>query len=215
MKPLIRYLALLTVPLVTARADFPNTFTRVGPEYRLSLGAYDRYYFGFQRTTDLQQQFTTIAMALGMPAPTFGYTPGSGELQGFLRAEAIDMFAPNDTDDDGIDDVWELKNGLDPVAPADALLPNATNPAKTNLQYYRDLFGLSHVTDYYSREVSIENHPFAISGNSSTPRFRSATTSDEGGQTRGGALTRSTTTTANRFTLARQMSACAHVSDDT
>jgi hypothetical protein len=164
-------LAMGAGPLRADNPTFPYTFTRVGSEYRLSLSAYDRYYFGFLHTGDLQQPFQAIKMALGTPAPIFGYTPATGEFRGFFRAEALDLFGPNDTDGDGIDDVWELKNGLDPLNPADALLPNAIDPSKTNLEYYREHFGLTRVTGFYSREVSIDNHPFAISDELSVFNF--------------------------------------------
>ena len=149
-----------------SRADgnpLPFTFKRVGGEYRLGLGPQQYYYFGFQHTVDLNQPYNTLKMALGVPGPVFGYTPGVGETQAFFRAEAIDVWSPRDSDGDGIDDLWELQNGLDPLNPADALLPNAHDPGKTNLQYYRDHFGLVRVTEFYSTETSVYNHAFSIS----------------------------------------------------
>ena len=156
-------------------SNIPFSFTRVGAEYRLSIGAYTYYYFAFDQTTDLLQPWTTRHMALGSPAATFGYTPGSGETRGFFRTAAIDVWSPRDTDRDGIDDLWELRNGLDPTNPADALFPNANNPGMTNLEYYRSHFGIERVTSFYSQEVSFYNHPFAISSEISVFNFPNIT----------------------------------------
>jgi hypothetical protein len=147
----------------TGRADFPYTFTRVGGEYRLQLAPNATHYFGFQYTPGLDQPYTTEQFALGTPGPLFGYTPASGETRAFFRAEAIDVWSPGDFDGDGIDDLWELQHGLNPMNAADAALPNATNPSLTNLQYYRGFFGLTRITEFYSRETSIFNQADAIS----------------------------------------------------
>lgn len=155
---------------------FPYSFGRVGGEYRLGAGTgYTYYYIAFERTADLRQPFATVALALGSPAPLFGYTPGPGEPQGFFHLAAIDVFSPRDTDGDGIDDLWELHNGLDPVNPADALQPSTIAPGMTNLEYYRNHFGISRVTGFYSGEVSFYNHPFAISTEVSVFNFPNTT----------------------------------------
>ena len=66
-------------------------------------------------------------------------------------------------------------NHLDPIDPAGALLQNTTNPGMTNLEYYRNRFGYSRVTNFVSPEVSIYNHPFAISQEVSVYNFPNTT----------------------------------------
>ena len=69
------------------RADgLPYTFTKVGPEYRLTLQPSTSLYFGFQQTADLLQEWNTIQLSLGGTGPIFGYTPAVSELRAFLRA---------------------------------------------------------------------------------------------------------------------------------
>ncbi len=142
--------------------DFPFTFTRDGEQLLLWVAPNPSYYFGFQHGTDLNI-FTTNKLALGVPGPLFSYTASPSEPRCFLRAEAIDIWSPRDFDGDGIDDLWELQNGLDPMNPADAGLPSAFNPSLTNLEYYRHHFGLTPVTEFYSRETSLFNRAYAIS----------------------------------------------------
>lgn len=141
----------------------PYAFQRVGEEFQLSLGLTNFYYYSFLSTPDLLQQFGVIKMALGNPAPTFGYTPAANELQGFFKAQANDIFSPGDFDGDGIDDVWELKNRLNPLNSADARLRNLIDPTKTNLQYYLNRYKKTVVKEFLSREVTFDNHPFAFS----------------------------------------------------
>jgi hypothetical protein len=144
-------------------ADFPVTFTKNGDSFRLTLQQNSAVYFGVHHTADLLQPFTTIAMALGTPGPVFEYTPDPGETRGFFRLEGIPMYAPADSDFDGMDDVWELQHPtyLDPLDSADgfALSPEPDAAGMTNLEYYRYRFGLgTNKPQCYSREVSLFNH---------------------------------------------------------
>ena len=145
---------------VASRADgFPYTFTKVGPEYRLTLQSDPEHYFGFQHTGDLLQPFSTLKMALGNPGPMFGYTPGQGESRAFFRAEGISVFAPRDSDGDSMDDLWELTHSyLDPLDPTDAAKPSPNIPGFTNLDEYRFLFSYdADKPQYYGREASVFN----------------------------------------------------------
>lgn len=168
---LLLALAVLRMPVAAAVTSFPASFDpfpyafgRVGAEYQLTAGTgYTFYYFAFEHTVDLLRPFSTLALALGSPAPAFGYTPEADDPRGFFRLAAIDIFSPRDTDGDGMDDLWELTQGLDGMDPADALLPSTLDPSKTNLEYYRTRFGLSKVTQFISEEVSIYNQGFAFS----------------------------------------------------
>lgn len=143
---------------------FPDIdIQKVDPEYQITVGELSPlHYFHFQHSTDLRQ-FSVIDMALGTPEATFGYVPGVGETRGFFRAEAISAWSPADVDLDGMDDLWELRSGLDPLDPADAGQPSTPHPGMTNLEAYRFTFGLTRVTEFYSVETSVFNSTFAIS----------------------------------------------------
>jgi len=149
------------------RADASHLFPEIaihksGEEYQITVGELPLHYFHFQHSTDLRQ-FSTIGASLGTPAPTFGYLPEVGETRGFFRAEAVSAWSPADVDLDGMDDLWELLNGLDPLDPADAGHPSTPHPGMTNLEAYRFRFGLTRVTEFYSVETSVFNSTFAIS----------------------------------------------------
>lgn len=147
---------------------------KAGPEYQITVGELPLHYFHFQHSTDLRQ-FSTIGASLGTPAPTFGYLPGIGETRGFFRAEAVSAWSPADVDQDGMDDLWELLNGLDPLDPADAGQPSTPHPGMTNLEAYRFRFGLTRVTEFYSVETSVFNSTFAISEEVSVYSFPNST----------------------------------------
>ena len=144
-------------------ADFPHTFTREGDAYRLTLQQNSVMYFGIQYSEDLILPFETIHMGLGTPGPVFEYTPAPGETHGFFRIEGISVYAPKDSDRDGMDDIWEIQNGLDPLDAVDAFSPSARVPGLTNLEEYRLRFGLGNAKpQFYSREVSLINFGSAL-----------------------------------------------------
>ena len=161
--PLTNWFLLILGSLIVrssvAAADFPFTFTRTpAGEYRLTLEQNSAVYFGLQHTTDLQS-FGTIKMALGTPGPIFAYTPLPAETRGFFRLEGISVYAPRDSDFDGMDDIWELGHSyLDPLNPSDAPLPSPNLSGKTNLEEYQLHFNYSSAKpQYYSREASVYN----------------------------------------------------------
>ncbi len=163
--------AMLLVGGTAAAQVFPHSaIQKTGARYQITVGALPDHYFHFQHSTDLRQ-FSTIDAALGAPAATFDYLPAVGEMRGFFRAEAISVWSPSDVDQDGMDDLWELLNGLAPVDPADAGEPSPLQPGLTNLEAYRLRFGLTRVTEFYSVETSVFNNTFAISDEVSVYRF--------------------------------------------
>lgn len=141
--------------------QLPATFSKVGSEYRLTLGADPALYFGFQHSEDLLVPFAYEAMSLGTPGPIiFGYTPGSGELRGFFRARGISVSAPEDQDNDFLDDIWELQHSyLNPLNPNDAFLPSPEPDAggRNNLDYYRFKRGIVPLKEAITREVTVFN----------------------------------------------------------
>jgi len=147
---------------------------KAGEEYQITVGELPQHYFHFQHSTDLRQ-FFIIGAGLGTPAPSFSYLPGIGETRGFFRAEAISAWSPSDVDHDGMDDLWELLNGLDPLNPADAGEPSTLQPGMSNLEAYRFRFGLTRVSEFFSAETSVFNSTFAISSETSVYNFPNAT----------------------------------------
>jgi hypothetical protein len=156
-------LGLLGLAPTPARAlsgdDFPHTFTQEGNEFHFTMAAAVGYYFSFQYTDDLTRPFTTVEMAFGDPGPTYIHTPAPDEPRFFVRAEAISVFAPRDSDGDGLDDLWEIGHPyLDPLDPTDAGKPSPNIAGISNLDEYRSRFGLNSAKpQYYSREVSAFN----------------------------------------------------------
>jgi hypothetical protein len=133
-------------------------FGQFGDEYRLTLEGTVGFYFGFQGSPDLGQSFTNVAIALGDPGPTLVHRAGEGEMRFFFRYEPISVFAPRDSDRDGMDDLWELTHGLDALDPTDASQASPNIAGLTNLEEYRRRFGLNgEKPQFYSREVSLFN----------------------------------------------------------
>lgn len=172
----IRLLLFTMLCVTTVRAQgFPFVFfDKAGEAYRVSVGPSPLHYYRLQHSQDLHQ-FSMLGMAQGMPGPVFSHTPLPGTLKGFYRVQAIEGWAPEDTDLDGMDDLWELQNGLNPLDAADAAHLSVPNPAQSNLTYYRERFGLAPVTEYLSTETSVYNSPFAISSEISVYHFPNLT----------------------------------------
>lgn len=168
-------LAVLLVGGTAVAQVFPDiAIQKNAAQYRITVGELPDHYFHFQRSTDLRQ-FSTLEAALGAPAATFDYLPAVGETRGFFRAQAISVWSPSDVDQDGMDDLWELINGLAPVDAADAAAPSTLHPGMTNLEAYRFRFGLTRVTEFYSDETSVFNDTFALSTEVSVYRFPNTT----------------------------------------
>lgn len=148
--------------LVVAQAQDPGrryTFGMVGDEYRLSVEPTVGYYFRFQATPEIGRSFTNVALALGDPGPILLHRPEEGESMFFLRFEPISVFAPRDSDGDGMDDLWELTHNLNPLDAADAGQASPNIAGLTNLEEYRRRFGLNgDKPQFYGREVSLFNY---------------------------------------------------------
>lgn len=122
----------------------------------LSLPANSAYYYNLQRSTNL---FLTAPASAAIGRDPFAVTLTVPLMPpvGFFRAELISIFAPQDTDGDGIDDLYELDHPaiLDPLNPADAGLPDPDGSGLTRLQKYRLLFGFeAKPPQAFSREVT-------------------------------------------------------------
>lgn len=125
----------------------------------LSLPPNPSAYYTLEWTEDFQT-FTPIGLSLGDVGPVWAYSVLLGTSQGFFRVQAHDIFSPQDSDGDGIDDRYELEhaNCLNPLVYADASQPCLV-PGMSNYQLYlRDLFGGPGVAlQFFSHETSVFN----------------------------------------------------------
>jgi hypothetical protein len=126
---------------------------------QLSLPANPRAYYTLEWSPNLVV-FTNVAISLGTPGPVWAYSVAVGPSQGFFRVQSHDIFSPQDTDGDGIDDRYELQHPscLNPLVYADASQPCLTN-GMSNYQFYLfDLFGgPGTAVQFFSREASVFN----------------------------------------------------------
>lgn len=115
------------------------------------------YYF-LEDSMDMET-FDPFSMALGDTASVWQLTVTAELPARFFRATGISVFAPNDMDGDGIDDIYELRHPhLDPLNPHDAQMLDPEGDGLTYLQVYRQRFGLgSNPPQIYSREVTSFN----------------------------------------------------------
>jgi hypothetical protein len=122
---------------------------------RLSLPADPAFYFLLQQTTDLSE-FFPYAMVLGETPNTWDIYPDSETPIRFFRARAISIFAPEDSDGDGIDDLYEIRHPvLNPLDPHDAVL-DPDNNGQTYLQEYSAVYDLGDgKLEAISHEVSV------------------------------------------------------------
>ncbi len=116
-------------------------------------------YYILEESEDLSL-FYGLAIELGSEAPLWDVIIDPLVApKAFYRVQAPSLFAPNDTDGDGIDDVYELLRPeiLDPLDPTDANL-DPDNNGLTHLQeYLRSILGTDDPPQFYSREWSTFN----------------------------------------------------------
>jgi len=130
------------------------------PTLRFSFLPNPSSYYILEASTDLDQ-FTPSSIAFGASGPAWDYPLASLTLPPlFWRGQSVSIFAPLDSDGDGMDDVFELERSdvLNPLNPADAATISPTNGGLTWLQVYLQIFGRNIPdVDVYSREVSLFN----------------------------------------------------------
>lgn len=118
----------------------------------------DSYYI-LDESTNLTQ-FTPRAMLYGGGTNAWNFTITLGDKpQTFWRARRVPASTPLDVDGDGIDDLYELRHGLNPLDATDASQPSGYNDFNgqplTWLDQYR--YNFQHnltLYDTVSREVS-------------------------------------------------------------
>jgi hypothetical protein len=114
-------------------------------------------YYLLEHSPDLIQ-WAPADMSLGIDS-VLDLEPGI--TKGFFRAVPYSKFSPQDTDGDGIDDIYELTHSsvLDPLNPNDGSRLAPGGGGLTNYQVYLNLFGiLSYkILQREGREVSVFN----------------------------------------------------------
>ncbi len=157
MKPIY---SLFCAGLVTAATQAATLLLdRTGPDtLELRTEQNSAVYYYLEQSPDLLS-FAPFSMALGDAPSVWPLTLDPAVPSRFFRATGISVFAPNDTDGDYIDDLYELRHPLlDPLNPHDANLPDPEGGGLTFLQVYRQRFGLGDdPPQVYSREVSAFN----------------------------------------------------------
>lgn len=124
--------------------------------YRLTATEEVSTYFVLQASGDLRA-FAPIAMDMGAGGAVWEVPDTS--MRQFWKVRQVSVFAPEDSDGDYIDDIYEINHPvLNPLNAADALR-TVPGGGISYLQEYRALYGLgSEPPQVYSREVSAFNH---------------------------------------------------------
>ncbi len=135
---------------------------------RFTLDADPSVYYILKESPDLGKAtpFTPIAIELGEVAPVWEIPILPGRPRIFFAVEPVDLFAPYDTDGDGIDDVYELERPvlLDPLDGADA----GDDP---------DGNGATHLEDYIAAGMaeellSVMTHAWSMDQPATSPGLR-------------------------------------------
>ncbi|MDG2125497.1 MAG: hypothetical protein P8J87_17465 [Verrucomicrobiales bacterium] len=116
-------------------------------------------YYILEKSLDaLGYQALDLAFGIDSPVWDIDFAANSA-TRSFYRVHAESVFAPLDTDNDGIDDVYELNHPdiLDPLDPDDADL-DPDDDGSTHLQdYLRTILDTDSPPQYYSRELTTFN----------------------------------------------------------
>jgi|GEM_PF-2118168 len=149
----------LAAPALHAQGTPSNTISNVRVqngvvtvEFEGNPGA----YYLLEYSSDLNT-WGPADMSLGIPS-SLDILPGV--TRGFFRAIPYSKYSPQDTDGDGIDDIYELNNSeLDPLDPSDGSKLAPGGGGLTNYQIYLGLFGITSykILQREGREVSVFN----------------------------------------------------------
>ena len=131
--------------------------------YQLTATGEVGTYLILQSSTDLTT-FYPVQMETVTPQGSVGFAIlaprdiATGQLRQFFKVRPVSVYAPEDTDGDLLDDLYEIQHPfLNPLNAADAALI-VPGKAISYLQEYRDIYGFSSDPPrVYSREVSTFN----------------------------------------------------------
>lgn len=117
-------------------------------------------YFILQSSAQLEA-FDPVSIDLGNGGAVWEFDT-EGLAGNFWFVRQISLSAPEDTDGDGMDDVWELARELNPLNAADAgLIPE--RETLTNLEIYLNVWQRKIPDEQaYSRETTVFNHGSAL-----------------------------------------------------
>ena len=134
---------LLALGALIAPTDAPaqafriTSIQRSGGQVLIEHQAYPAFYYVLTRQLDLQTGVATpvdIKRAFGATGSVTDSSPPAGRA--FYRVKSVLLSSPEDTDGDGMDDVYEIdKEYLNPLDPSDASRINSTT-GLTELQTY-------------------------------------------------------------------------------
>jgi hypothetical protein len=125
---------------------------------RLKLDPLVGAYVKFSVANNLGEPFVASSMALGHSGADFSYRLNGQPEQLFVGYSSISVFSPQDSDRDGMDDIWEMENQLDPLDPSDASAASIRIAGLSNLdEYWRRFDGPFRRPQFYGRELSLFN----------------------------------------------------------
>ncbi len=135
--------------------DIGIRLDRENEEVVVSIPQRPGLYFTLEGT-EAFAGFDPLAMNLGWQPVDWGIPMNLlGPVMTF-RFTGHSVYGPLDTDGDGMDDVWELENGLNPLDPSDAFVdPDGTG--LTNWQRYQLTGRGVPIKDVIGRELSLFN----------------------------------------------------------
>jgi len=149
---------LLALRTASAQSNF-FTFSVTQGSVQIALQTNAYTYYVVRSSPDLQT-FTPVEIALGQNGPVY-QTPATN-LASFFQMTSISIFSPEDTLGDGIDDVFKLNLGLNPLDPtlANSFSGHYSTDGQqlTWLQYYNVYYGrATNDGEVYGRENSVFN----------------------------------------------------------
>jgi len=126
----------------------------------LSVDGTSSYYYRLLRGDSLESLnagATVLDVRAGVPLVSWREDVGPSIPTRFYRVEAISKAAPLDSDQDGMDDVFELENTglLSALDPSDA--SRRRSESENWLQFYRRTKGVDPVVQFIGREATMFN----------------------------------------------------------
>lgn len=157
--------ALLLLSLSSAHAAEEGTFQYSFPErkIRIEIPPVDDAYFVLHQSTGLPF-FDAIRFEFGSTGALWEFQ--ADETQAFFTVTSVSIYAPTDSLRDGIDDLFKINQGLNPLDPAVA----GSNSGFTGegglpltwRQYYQQRFNrLPRLKEQWGRETSVFNFGIA------------------------------------------------------
>ena len=134
----LAWVSLVLMPAGPAQTLRIKDLVRTNGTVILGFSAETNRYYVLLRGNRLGQAFQAQDAVLGTAGTGFLRDRSSSPDLSFYRVLAVSLSQPQDTDRDGIDDVYELQTkGLNPLDPTDAAKPDPNAAGQTYLSSYR------------------------------------------------------------------------------